>query len=55
MPPKAPEKWQKIDIFLDITRKQRISYLEKIGLRVYYLVGSKEAKSDELSEIGVPF
>ena len=35
---------------MDITRKQSNFYLEKFGL--YYLVGSKEAKPDEFSEIG---
>ena len=53
MAPQSARILHKIDIFLDITRKQSNLYLEKFGL--YYLVGSKEAKSDEFPEIGVPF
>ena len=51
--PQGARKWHKINIFQDIRRKQRDIDLEKFGL--YYLVGSKEAKPDAFSEIGVPF
>ena len=45
------QKWHKNDILLGITRKQSKFYL-KIG--VYYLLGSKQAKSDYFSQIGAP-
>ena len=43
-PPQSSRKWHKINIFLDITRKQSSFYLFKLGL--YYLLGRQEAKSD---------
>ena len=50
-PPSACRKWPKIDIVLDITRKQNMFYFLIFGF--YYLLGRKEAKPDYFSEIGV--
>ena len=52
-PPQIARKLNKINILLDLTRKQSSFWLQKIGL--YYLLGLKQAKSDYFSEIGYLF
>ena len=44
LPPQSARKWHKIDTFLGIIIKQRNFHWEKFGL--YYMIGSKEAKSE---------